>query len=124
MTSNIRLSILPRITKESYLFISTNVPGQETPDFTFFPVPFAVDRSVGRGEGQQRASRFSQQAPSQMAAVPMQFPQFTGLPVGGPVDLEKNRTVNKRESLRVKGEKKGKNGGKILEMHRCKTSVD
>jgi hypothetical protein len=44
----------------SYLFVSTNVSGQETSDFIFFPVAFAIDRSVGRGERQQGPTRFGQ----------------------------------------------------------------
>jgi hypothetical protein len=44
----------------SYLFVSTNVSGQETSDFIFFPVAFAIDWSVGRGERQQGPTRFRQ----------------------------------------------------------------
>jgi hypothetical protein len=43
-----------------------------------------------------------------MAAVPVQFSQFTGLPVGGPVDLDRTG----RLIIKEKVEEKGGGGGR------------
>jgi hypothetical protein len=44
-----------------------------------------------------------------MAAVPVQFSQFTGLPVGGPVDLDRTGRLIIKEKVE---EKEGGGGNK------------